>query len=57
MRKIAAFLMAFSLVIAMSGIALAGGGYDGFCASHDKKLPQTRRRRTNQWRRRAIRKP
>jgi hypothetical protein len=38
MRKIAAFLMALSLVIAMSGIALAGGGYDGFCASHDKKI-------------------
>lgn len=36
MRKIAAFLIALSLVIAMSGIAFAGG--DGFCASHDKKI-------------------
>lgn len=37
MRKIAAFLMALSLVIAMSGIALADGG-NGFCASYDKKI-------------------
>lgn len=37
MRKVAAFLMALSLVIAMSGMALAGGG-DGFCASYDKRI-------------------
>jgi hypothetical protein len=37
MRKVAAFLMALSLVIAVSGIAFAGGG-DGFCASYDKKI-------------------
>jgi len=37
MRKVAAFLMALSLVIAVSGIAFAGGG-DGFCTSYDKKI-------------------
>ena len=30
MRKVAAFLMALSFVLAVSGIAFAGG--DGFCA-------------------------
>ncbi|MDH3602599.1 MAG: hypothetical protein OEU26_23545 [Candidatus Tectomicrobia bacterium] len=35
MRKVAAFLMALSLVIAMSGIAFAGGS--DFCA-HSKKI-------------------
>ena len=40
MRKAAAFLMALSLVIAMSGVAFAGG--DGFCASYDKKITADR---------------
>ena len=36
MRKVAAFLMALSLVIAVSGIAFAGAG-EGFCA-YSKKI-------------------